>query len=45
MKESVVALLNSGRKVTVKSDMLGWVDAENHRKTLDELSAMGVVIE
>ncbi len=45
VKESVIALIKSGRKVTVKSDMLGWVNEENHHKTLDELSAMGAVIE
>ena len=45
VKESVLALLESGRKVTVKADMLGWVDADNHKKTLDELAKMGAVIE
>ena len=45
VKESVLALLNSGRKVKVKAEMLGWVDADNHSKTLDELSAMGVTVE
>ena len=45
VKESVLALLKSGRKVTVKAEMLGWVDAENHKKTLDELAGMGVIVE
>ncbi len=45
VKESVIALLESGRKVTVKENMLGWVDESNHKKTLDELSRMGAVIE
>lgn len=45
VRESVIALLNSGRKVTVKADMLGWVDAENHKKTLAELAGMGVIID
>ena len=45
VKESVIALLKSGRKIIVNPNMLGWVDNENHRKTLDELSSMGVTIE
>ena len=45
VKESVTALLESGRKVTVKADMLGWVDEKNHKKTLDELSKMGALID
>lgn len=45
VKESVTALLESGRKVTVKADMLGWVDEKNHKKTLDELSNMGALID
>ena len=45
VKESVIALLKSGRKVTVKANMLGWVDAENHKKTLDELAEMGALID
>ena len=44
VKESVVALLNSGRKVTVKSDMLGWVDAGGHKATLTELAEMGATV-
>ena len=45
VKESVIALLESGRKVTVEASMLGWVDAENHKKTLDELAKIGAVID
>ena len=44
VRESVLALLNSGRKVTVKADMLGWVDESNHRKTLQGLADKGVLI-
>lgn len=42
VKESVLALMNSGRKVEVSADLLGWVDGEGHKKTLAELSANGV---
>ena len=45
VRESVIALLNSGRKVTVKADMLGWVDADNHKKTLQDFAGMGVIVE
>ena len=44
VRESVLALLNSGRKVTVKADMLGWVDESNHKKTLSELAEKGAII-
>ncbi|MBQ9388610.1 MAG: isochorismatase family protein [Synergistaceae bacterium] len=44
VRESVLALLNSGRKVTVKADMLGWVDESNHKKTLSELTEKGAII-
>ena len=41
VKETVLALLKSGRKVTVKSQMLGWVNEDNHRAALHELDEMG----
>ena len=44
VKESVLALLKSGRKVTVKADMLGWVDADGHKKALQELAEMGATV-
>lgn len=44
VRESVIALLNSGRKVEVPGKMLGWVDENNHRKNLQELEKMGAKI-
>ena len=44
VRESVLALLNSGRKVIVNQNMLGWVDESNHLKNIAELSSMGVEI-
>lgn len=45
VRESVIALLNSGRKINVNQKMLGWVDESNHIKNLHELESMGVKIE
>lgn len=45
VKESVIALMKSGRKVKIKADMLGWVDEAGHKKTLEEFSEMGAVVE
>ena len=44
VRESVLALLKSGRSVEVPADMLGWVNEENHHKNLKELESMGVKI-
>ena len=44
IRESVLALLKSGREIGVPEDMLAWVDEGNHRKNLAELSKMGVKI-
>ncbi len=45
VKETVLALLRSGRSVTLLSSCLGYVDEEGHKKTLEELKALGVEIE
>ncbi|MBQ7665190.1 MAG: isochorismatase family protein [Synergistaceae bacterium] len=45
VRESVIALLNSGRKINVNQKMLGWVDESNHIRNLHELESMGVNIE
>ena len=44
VRESVIELLKSGRKIEVNENLLGWVDENNHHKNLDELKAMGVKI-
>lgn len=44
VRESVLALLKSGRAVEVDEDLLGWVDEKNHRKNLEELKTLGVKI-
>lgn len=44
VRESVLALLKSGRAVEVYEDLLGWVDEKNHRKNLEELKTLGVKI-
>ena len=44
VRESVLALKDSGRKVEVPEAMLAWVDAEGHKKNIAELSAMGVKV-
>ena len=44
VRESVLALKDSGRNVEVPEDMLAWVDADGHRKNLAELRAMGVKV-
>ena len=45
VRESVIALLNSGRKINVNQKMLGWVDESNHIRNLHELESLGVKIE
>ena len=44
VRESLDALLKSGRSVEVPVNLLGWVDEEGHRKTIDELRAMEAMI-
>lgn len=44
VRESVLALLKSGRKVGVYENMLGWVDEAGHKKNIEELKSMGVKI-
>ena len=44
VRESVLALMKSGRKITVPADMLGWVDEAGHNKTIAELASMGVKV-
>lgn len=44
VRESVIALLKSGRSVEVPVNMLGWVDEAGHKKNIAELQAMGVKI-
>lgn len=44
VRESVIALLNSGRKIELPVDMLAWVDKAGHEKNIAELSSMGVKV-
>ena len=44
VRESVLALKDSGRKIEVPESMLAWVDGEGHKKNIAELSAMGVSV-
>lgn len=44
VRESVLALLKSGRAVEVPVSMLGWVDEKNHQANIKELESMGVKI-
>lgn len=44
VRESVLALMKSGRKIEVPVDMLAWVDEAGHKKNIAELSEMGVKI-
>ena len=44
VRESVIALLNSGRKIELPVEMLAWVDKAGHEKNIAELSSMGVKI-
>ena len=44
VRESVIALLKSGRSVEVPEDLLGWVDEKNHHANIKELASMGVKI-
>ena len=44
VRESVLALKDSGRTIEVPESMLAWVDGEGHKKNIAELSAMGVSV-
>ena len=44
VRESVLALLKSGRNVEIIANSLSWVDEENHKKNINELKSMGVKI-
>ncbi len=44
VRESVTALMNSGRNVEVPESMLGWVDEAGHHKNISELRNMGVKV-
>ena len=45
VRESVLDLLKSGRRVTVLANALGWVDREKHEENLRDLEARGVRID
>ena len=45
VKETVLSLLKSGRTVTLLVNGLGYVSEADHKKTLNELEKMGVVLE
>ena len=40
VRETVLALLKSGRSVEIPENLLGWVDENNHHKNIKELSKM-----
>ncbi len=44
VRESVLALLNSGRKVELLRDCVAWVDEAGHVKNISELENLGVKI-
>ena len=44
VRESVLALLEAGRRATVMSDSLGWVDEAKHKENLRDLAARGAVV-
>lgn len=44
VRESVIDLLKSGRKVEVPEQMLAWVDEAGHKKNIAELKEMGASI-
>lgn len=44
VKETVLELLKNGHEVELIKDGLGYVDDENHHKTLEELKELGVVL-
>lgn len=42
VKETVLALLSSGRSVTLLTDGLGYVNEADHKKALEEMKELGV---
>ena len=40
VRESVLELVNSGRKVELRENLLGWVDEAGHKKNFAELAKM-----
>ena len=44
VRESVLALLEAGRRVTLLADALGWVDEAKHKENLKELEARGAKV-
>ncbi len=44
VRESVLALLGAGRRVTLLIDALGWVDEVEHHKNLKDLETQGVTL-
>lgn len=44
VRESVLALMKSGRKVEVPVELVAWVDEKGHEKNIAELKSMGVKI-
>ncbi len=44
VRETVMDILKSGRKVSLLTNGLGWVREENHRSTLKELKNLGAVL-
>ena len=41
VKETVLAFVKTWRNIEVSASLLGWVDGEGHKKTLEELSQLG----
>lgn len=44
VRESVLAMLEAGRKATVLADSLGWVDEAKHQENLRDLRARGAIV-
>src|SRR5574344_1780138 len=44
IKNTALDFLNAGHNVSIIKDNLGWVNKENHEKTLQELSKLGIKI-
>ena len=44
VRESVLALLGAGRRVTILADALGWVDEAKHMENLKDLESKGAVV-
>ena len=44
VRESALALLGAGRRVTLLTDALAWVDGAEHEKNLRDLASRGVAL-